>query len=72
MNTELTINENEYRLTASGAGKVLDGLTAAGVVSLANRGQLPCIRDSSNRRLFAVKDLRALLEKRRAARGTRA
>jgi len=38
------------------------------VRNAADRGRLPCIRDSAGRRLFRIEDLRAYQRRRRAAR----
>jgi hypothetical protein len=62
------IAEDQYLVTATAAGRVLGGLSAAAVVALANRGKLHCVRDSSNRRMFSVKDLTTLRKQRQAAR----
>jgi hypothetical protein len=69
MKQQITINHEQFLLTASGAGKLLGGITGAAVVALARRGQLPCVRDSSGRRLFAAVDVVALRKKRLAKRG---
>jgi len=51
-----TFSGEEFLLTATAAGRIL-GLSAAGVVALANRGKLRCVRDSSRRRLFSGNDI---------------
>jgi len=65
---DAVIDEKDFRLTSSGAGKFLGGITGSAVVALANRGQLPYVRDSAGRRLFAMKDLKALLKRRQQAK----
>jgi len=57
------IPEDQFLVTATAAGRVL-GLSAAAVVALANRGKLPCVRDSSNRRMFSGRDLTTLKKAR--------
>jgi DNA-binding transcriptional MerR regulator len=60
----LHMNEDRsYTLTASGAGKLLN-VTGSAIVALANRGQIACVRDSSNRRLFSRGDIEALRKQR--------
>ena len=56
---KISIPEDQFLVTATAAGHVL-GLSAAGVVALANRGKLECVRDSSNRRMFSGRDLTTL------------
>lgn len=54
-------------LSPSDAAKML-GLTPAGVVGLANRGALPCLRTEGGRRLFHRSDVLQLRDDRRQRR----
>jgi excisionase family DNA binding protein len=50
-------------ITPTKAAQLLN-CSAQTVVNLANRGDLPCVRDSSNRRLFTATAIEHLKKKR--------
>jgi excisionase family DNA binding protein len=54
-------------LSPADAAKLL-GLTPAGVVGLADRGVLPCVRTVGGRRLFHRSDVLKLVTERRQRR----
>ena len=64
---EVTIDDADFLLTPTGAGAVL-GITGPAVVALADRGRIRCVRDSSKRRLFAKRDVKALLRERQGTK----
>jgi hypothetical protein len=63
-------HEQAMLLAPRDAGRLL-GITSAGVIRLCERGQLPAIRDSANRRLFRRADVVRLVGVRDAKRRSR-
>jgi predicted site-specific integrase-resolvase len=60
-------NGGDDLLNATGVARLLD-IGSYGVLALARRGRLPCVKDSGGRRLYRRRDVEQLMAERNASK----